>query len=249
MSSSRIFSLLSAAIVAVGVIISAVLVSSAVTSNREGDNTIRVNGTARRIVHSDYIIWDAVLSYQAPTVNDAYAKLQKGSAILHSYMEKKGVANNDIFPLAIETQSLFQKSQPGDNGDDKTLFRQIEGYRLSQKIEIRSNDVRTVENVSRSSTELIKQGVELESSSPQYRITNLSELKDSLLAEAAANAHSRAEKIAKSSGSSLGSLQYSHMGAMTVSGAYDEDHNNGEENTEAIDKRVTVLVTSAYLVK
>jgi hypothetical protein len=249
----RLFSLLSAVIVAVGLILSAIFIGSAVTKSREADDTIRVNGTARRIIHSDYIIWDATVSNQADTVAQAYNELEKSSVMLHHYLIAKGISSSDIFPLAIATETLFEKSGANDNGGDQTIFRKIKGYKLSQTIEIRSSNVQLVEEVSRSSTDLIKQGIGLDSQSPQYLITKLSELKDSLLAEAAANAKIRAEKIALSSGAKLGNLQYSHMGVMSVTGAYDdEDHNNqtsGKEDTEAIDKRITVLVTSAYKIK
>jgi hypothetical protein len=238
-----------ALIVGLALVTSAILVSVAFKHSREGDDTIRVNGTARRIVHSDYIIWDADVSYQATTVSEAYSALQGGTSKLTEYIASKGVKADEIFPLAIQTSVLYEKAQNNDNGMDESIYRTVKGYRLSQTIEVRSNDVKAVEAVSRTATELIKQGVSLVSHAPQYRITNLAELKDSILAEAASNARVRAQQIAKSSGQSLGPLSYSHMGLMSVTGAYDDEQSGGGEDTQSIDKRVTVMVTSAYRIR
>ncbi|MDR3708852.1 MAG: SIMPL domain-containing protein [Capsulimonadaceae bacterium] len=250
MATDRFATLLPALIVALGLFVAAGVLGGSIGRARSADETIRVNGTARRIVHSDYIIWDAEISYQAPTVADAYASLQQGSATLRAYLAAHAVRDSDVFPLAIKTNVLYEKTQPSDNGSDETVYRTIKGYRLSQIIEVRSNQVQTVEAVSRSATELIKQGVALGSNAPQYRITNLADEKDSILAEAAKNARERAERIAVSSGARLGKLRWSHMGAMSVTGAYaDEQTDGGAEDTESIDKRVTVMVTAAYEVK
>ena len=181
---------------------------------------------------------------QAPSVGEAYRGLQIGVGKLTGYLASHGLNNAEIFPLAIKTDVLYVKDPDGGAED---VYRKVEGYRLSQEVEVRSQQVELVQGVSRTVTDLINQGVSLQSAPPQYRITGLADLKDSILAEAAGNAKTRAGHIARSSGVSLGALRFSHMGEMTVTGAYeDETQEGGAEDTQSLDKKVTVMVTSAY---
>jgi len=247
MRSSRFVTFGAAFILALSIFVAAIIVGTAFKKSREGDDTIRVTGAARRIVHSDYIIWDAQLDYQSTTVADAYSHLTNGSTIFLSYLAQKGVQPSEIFPMAIKTNVLYQKTQSSDSGTDDTIYRQIQGYRLSQTIEVRSRQIQLIEAVSQSATDLIKQGVALNSKPPQYLITNLADIKDSMLLDAAKDARVRAKEIASSSSTKLGELRYSHMGAMTVNGAYAVDQPEGSgEDTSSVDKRVTVEVTSAF---
>lgn len=244
---ARLLRILPALIVSIAVVLSAALLGRAFVRSHYEDSTIRVTGSARRVVRSDYIVWTAEVTYQAPTLSAAYTSLESGESKLNHYLLSNGLASDEIFPQAIQTTVLYTKSA-GDNGaDDSTVYRTIQGYRLTQDVEARSSKVETVQDVSRTVTELIIQGVSLQSEAPEYRIVKLADLKDSILAEAAENAFSRADQIAKSSRVTLGTLRFCHMGEMTVTGAYaDESPDDGSEDTASLDKKVTVEVTSAY---
>ena len=68
-------------------------------------------------------------------------------------------------------------------------------FTLTQSISISSTDMKKVPIVSRGVTSLIKEGVEIDSNSPSYHYTKLSELKINMLADATKDASTRAEQI------------------------------------------------------
>ncbi|MCV5901017.1 SIMPL domain-containing protein, partial [Escherichia coli] len=84
---------------------------------------------------------------------------------------------------------------------------EITGYSLSQSIEIRSFDVAKIAQISREATELINQGILIESTPPKYYYTKIGDLKVEMLGEAARDAKERAERIASSTGNSIGSVR------------------------------------------
>jgi hypothetical protein len=255
MSDNRFFpvlGVLAAIIVAGGMIAAASLIGNAFANRNATEAVIRVDGSARRVVRSDYIIWTAKVSYQAPTMIAADASLRDGVAKLHAYLLSKGLTDAEVFPLAISTETLYERppaSAKNTNDDESNIYRKIVAYKLSQDVEVRSKQVDLVDGLSRTATDLINQGLSLESEEPQYRIMNLPDLKDSILAEAAKNARSRAERIATSSGSTLGPLKASHMGLMEVTGAFEDEEQEGKEDTASLDKKVTVMVSSIFAIR
>lgn len=60
------------------------------------------------------------------------------------------------------------------------------------------------------------QGILLESMAPEYLYTKLGEEKITMLAEAAKDAKVRADRIAESTGSSLGSVRSARMGVLQI---------------------------------
>ena len=76
-------------------------------------------------------------------------------------MASKQVNKNDMYINQINTTRVYQK----DNDDNDTNI--VDSYELSQSIEIRSNDIDKIDALSHQSTELIDQGINFESATPQ----------------------------------------------------------------------------------
>ena len=124
------------------------------------------------------------------------------------------------------------------------------GYQLSQDIEVRSASVDQVDAISRQSTELISQGIPFESQKPMYLYTKLSDLKVEMQAEAAQDARARAEQIARSSGVALGPLRSANMNTPVITPLYSSDQtDNGVDDTTALDKKITTIVSANYAIR
>jgi hypothetical protein len=123
------------------------------------------------------------------------------------------------------------------------VSQEFSGYNLSQNVRVESKDVNKVEKISREVTELIESSIEFNSSPPLYYYSKLSDIKIDLLAKASADAKSRAETIAKNSGSSLGDLRKANMGIFQITGKNsNEDYSyGGTFNTR--DKNKTGSIT------
>src|SRR6185437_11219946 len=126
----------------------------------------------------------------------------------------------------------------------------IEMYVLTQTMTIEGTDMVKVPEVSRSVTSLIKDGVEIDSDSPSYLYTKLSELKINLLADATKDATTRAEQIVTNANGKLGRQLETKMGVMQInpkgSSATSAEGNN---DTTSLQKEITAIVTVTFEIR
>lgn len=125
------------------------------------------------------------------------------------------------------------------------VYNQVfDGYTLTQNVKIESSDIDKVERVAREITELIDQNIGLTSLEPEYLYTKLSELKIEMIAQATADAKSRAEQIAQKAGSKIGTLKSATMGIfqITAQNSAEEYSGGGAYNTTSRQKTASITV-------
>jgi len=226
---------------AIGLVLASVIGGWAFVKGKRGDQTITVTGSARKRIKSDLVIWRAGVSYQAPVLADAYRSLAENVPRVKSYLIGKGIPENQITISSISSQTLHARS---DQGEDTGT---ITGYSLRQELEVRSNDVDKIAQIAREATELINQGILLESMAPAYHYTKLGEEKITMLAEAAKDAKVRAEKVAESTGSSIGSVRTARMGVLQITPAdSNEVSDSGMNDTSSLEKDITAVVNVGF---
>ncbi|MEP6904358.1 MAG: SIMPL domain-containing protein [Actinomycetota bacterium] len=229
---------------ALGLVISSTILGWSYTSKKSGDESVTVTGSARKRIKSDLVVWRAGFSSQSVKLADAYSQLSANVPRIKQYLMSKGIAENQMTVSAIASTTLH----PRDTNGNETS--EITGYSLQQEIEVRSNDVDRIAQIAREATELINQGILLESSPPKYFYTALGDLKVEMLGEAAKDAKTRAEKIAASTGNKIGSLRSAKMGVMQITGADSQDvSDSGISDTASIDKDVTAVVNISFAVE
>jgi len=241
MSDERSGTFLGGVALAVGLVIASAIGGWAFVKGKRGDQTITVTGSARKRIKSDLVIWRAAVSYQAPVLADAYRSLSESVPRVKSYLVGKGIPENQITISSISSQTLHSKGANGEESAD------IRGYSLRQELEVRSNDVDKIAQIARQATELINQGILIESQAPEYHYTKLGDLKIEMLAEAAKDAKTRAEQIAKSTGSSIGSVRSARMGVLQITPAdSSEVSDSGMNDTSSLDKDITAVVNIGF---
>ncbi len=204
---------------------------------------ITVTGSAEKKITSDAIVWRGSFSRRDADMTVAYAKLKEDLAAVRAYLEEKGIADGDVYESAVSTEILYKKSSKGNDTNE------IEAYRLSMAVEVRSNQVDAAEALSRESTELIQQGIEFISQSPEYFYTKLPELKLEMLSEAAANAKSRAERMAQATGARVGAMRSAQMGVFQITPVNSTEVSDwGVNDTSSLEKRVTAVVRAEFSV-
>ncbi len=227
------------------------LLSGAIVRTKSDSEMIRVTGSARKNIQSDFIIWTGRVSYQGVEVAATYEDLKKGIQKAIDYLKANGVKDEEIRVNAVRTQTLYASSgqQQGGYYEGET-FRQIAGYRLTQSLEVRSSNVAVVEKVARGSTELISSGVAFESDAPQFIYTKIGEVKIEILAEASKDARRRAEEIAKSAGTTLSDVRFARMAPLQITPIYDFGiSSEGQNDTSSNEKAITAIVTMGFGVK
>jgi hypothetical protein len=228
---------------AVALVLSSIVIAWAYTHTKKSDQTITVTGSARERIKSDLVIWRAGVSYQATQLSDAYKSLSDGVPRVKQYLISKGVPENEITISSISSQTLHEKDSDGNESG------KITGYSLRQEVQVRSNDVDKVEKIAREATELINQGILLESGAPEYYYTKIAELKIKMLAAASKDAKDRAQQVASSTGSSIGSVRSARMGVMQITAAdSNEVSDSGINDTSSLEKDITAVVNVSFAV-
>lgn len=242
MTSERLGSGLGAGVaLAIGLVLASLIGGWAFVKSKRGDQTIVVTGSARKRIRSDLVIWKAGVSYQAPALADAYRSLSENVPRVKSYLISKGIPENQITISSISSQTLHART---DSGEDTG---QITGYSLRQELEVRSTDVDKIAKIAREATELINQGILVESMPPEYHYTKLGDLKIEMLSEAAKDAKARAQQIAQSTGSSIGSVRTARMGVLQITPAdSNEVSDSGLNDTSSLEKDITAVVNIGF---
>ena len=228
---------------AVGLVLASTIGGWFFVKGKRSDQTITVTGSAKERIRSDLVIWKAAVSYQAPNLSDAYRALSESVPKVKAYLIGKGIPENQITISSIQSQTLHAKSSDGENTG------QITGYSLRQELEVRSTDVDKIARIAREATELINQGILLESMAPEYHFTKLGDLKIKMLAAAAKDAQERAKKIAESTGSGIGSVRSARMGVLQITPAdSNEVSGEGMNDTSSLEKDITAVVNISFAV-
>lgn len=228
---------------AIGLVLSSIIFGWFYSNSKKGDEAITVTGSAKKRIKSDLVTWSAGVTYQAPQLSEAYRSLSENVPRVKQYLVSKGIAENQITISSISTTALHKQNENGGESSE------IMAYSLRQSVDVRSNDVDKIAQIAREATELINQGILLESGSPQYSFTRLGDLKIEMLGEAAKDAKTRAEKIAASTGNSIGAVRSARMGVMQITAADSTEVSDaGISDTSSIDKDVTAVVNISFAV-
>jgi len=228
---------------AVGIVLASLIFGWFFANSRKGDDAVTVTGSAKRRISSDLVVWSAGVSYQAPQLADAYRQLAESVPRIKEYLISKGIAESQMTVSSIA--SVAQKRRDSDGNETSEII----GYSLSQQIEVRTSDVQKISQVSREATELINQGILIESKAPQYYYTQIGDLKIEMLGEAAKDAKERASRIASSTGNSIGSVRSAKMGVLQITAADSTDVSDyGVYDTSTIEKDMTAVVNVSFAV-
>ena len=138
--------------------------------------------------------------------------------------------------------SVVDKLAERYGGDSMPTYR----YILTQKVNVKSNDVNLVERASSNISRLVSNGIIFdgnEYSSPlSFLFTKLNDIKPKMLEMATKNAKESAEEFAKASGSKVGKIRRASQGVFSI--MPQDDMNQSERNF--IDKKVRVVSTIEY---
>lgn len=228
---------------ALGLVLSSIIFGWFYSNTKKGDEAITVTGSAKKRIRSDLVVWSAGVSAQSSQLTDAYRQLSEIMPKIKQYLANKGISDDQMTVSSITTTTLKKQDSNGNETSE------ITGYSLSQQVDVRSTDVDKIAQIAREATELINQGILIESAAPQYYYTKIGDLKIEMLGEAAKDAKERAEKIAASTGNSIGAVRTARMGVLQITPADSTDvSDSGIYSTTTIDKDMTAVVNIGFAV-
>ncbi len=205
---------------------------------------ISVTGSAQKNIISDYVVWTASFSKRDADLATAYKKLKEDLEKVKKYLVAKGVSEKEIIVDQIVIKTVYKKNEKGNDTND------VQGYILTQGIKVKSGEVDMITQLSRTSTELLDQGMEFSSGAPEYIYTKLDELKMEMLAKATQNAKQRAENMTKATGNKIGFMRSAKMGVFQITPINSTEVSDwGVNDTTSLEKKVTAVVTVSFAIE
>lgn len=215
-----------------------------VSKLKRPDKRIAVTGMAERNFKSDLAVWTATYEVRAADIQQGYKLMEESKKVVNEFLNAQKITPQMVEYGAIQLEREYNKDNYCDN---KTFV----GYLLKQSFTVTSKDIDQIDKLSRDVSQVIKDGVEISSQTPNYFYTNLNELKVEMLKEASSDAKKRADVIAEGSGSHVGKLQKADQGVFQIVGLNsNEDYSwGGSFNTSSKEKTASVTIKATYSLK
>ena len=239
-SRPHLFGLLAGLFLAVGLCFASIVFTRTWTRLHESQ-VIDVTGSARKNVQSDLVVWRANFGVDDESLLSAHEKLKAALVQVDAFLRAKGVKEFILLPVQIREITARAKSD-----DDETVTKRI-GYRLSQRIEIKSADIATTTRLGTESAVLLEQGIALVSEGLEFIYTKASEAKIEMMAEATKDARARAEQIAGQGGRQIKELRTARMGVVQINPLYSSATGwEGNNDNSSFEKTITTTVSATF---
>jgi uncharacterized protein len=232
----RVPLLVGLALLAIAFVIGSLFIGHGIRDKNRND-VISVTGSAKKRIVSDYVVWNAFVTSEQPSAQDAARELSGWTKRIRSFLTGAGVEEGELVVDPISTETVSRKGK-------------VVSFRLSRGFEIRSPRVRALTNVADRSSELLAQGIPLQADPIQYVYTKLPTLRPQLLAQATRDARSRARVIVDATGSHLGKLRRVSVGVFQITSPNStEVEDYGVYDTSTLEKDVTAVVNVTFALK
>jgi hypothetical protein len=240
-SRPHLFGLLAGLALAAGLVFTALVLANAWTRIAESQ-VINVTGSSRKNVRSDLVVWRSSFSADAPTLGEAQQKLRADHDKVAAFFTARGITDFVASPVQIREITPRRR-----NDDDDTVSATRVGYRLTQFVEVHSNDVERVPRLASETTELLQQGVAFMSGGFDFIYTKAGEAKVEMMAEATKDARSRADQIATQGGRRIKELRNARMGVVQINPIHSSSTSwEGNNDTSSLDKTIIATITATF---
>lgn len=205
---------------------------------------VTVKGSARKRVSSDTAVWIIVVRGEAPKLTDAFLAVANATTEVTSYLQERGFTTAEVLEGAVDTSTFYKRDSSGSE------TREVSGYSLQRVVTVTSSNVTRVASAASEVTELIRQGLLIESRAPEFTYSKLADLRVQIQGEAAKDARARAEEIARNAGGSIGAIRDVRAGVLQVTRPNSTDVSDyGTYDTTTIEKDVAAVVTITFSVE
>ncbi|MEO1658565.1 MAG: SIMPL domain-containing protein [Pseudomonadota bacterium] len=227
----------SAAVLAVGGVMSSQLIGDAARDARQPTRQVTVRGAAERAVEADVGVWRFSIRVVAPDLTAAQAEIDADVAEVRAFFAGTMIGADAVELGNLSVQDALASFYRPDNYDPSARFI------LDQTVVIRSSEVGALEDAVRQQGVLLRRGVALANGGVRYVFSGLNEVKPELVTEATASARNSAAQFAADSGASVGSIIRANQGYVSIQpqAGYEDV---GEPGSRF--KKVRVVVTIDY---
>jgi hypothetical protein len=234
-------------IFSVALVIAASVLGYQVKQVGGGRESISVKGLAEKPIKADRAEWTVTLQVKGSTIADALGRLRKERPALDQFLISAGFDTASLIESNESTDPNYEQVE-GRNGNMRSVQ---EGYVARQSITISTADIGKIVAAARGIAQFEAEGHPVNYGEPQYLVSNLEEVKMSLIAAAMQNSKARAAEFAKSGDVKVGRMRSASQGAFYIlpaSGDQDVGDWGGAYDKSTIDKIARVVVTVDYAI-
>ncbi|AOA60028.1 SIMPL domain-containing protein [Acinetobacter larvae] len=235
-------------ILSLGFILAAAVMGYAFKQSNNSNNSITVKGLAEKPIQADLARWEInyISAPVSDSISEAYQQLDQQVKNIQKFFLDHGFKAEEIQLNNKSSQPAYEEVDLGDG----RFRQQLVGYRARQSIIINSRDIAKIAKAAKDIYVLDEQGLSI-NEKPQYLVSNLEEIKMSLIANATKNAYSRANEFAKVGGVKVSNMRSASQGAFYIlpeSGSDEDSDYGGAYDKTTIEKIARVVVTINYAI-
>ena len=209
-----------------------------------GQQSITVKGLAEKPIKADSAEWVLSVGVTELTQAEALDTLAVERKVVEDFLLKEGLAANtwavDVETINPHYEEIFIKDMP----------RQVQrGFDAYQTIRVTTKELNKVIAANKALLKLRAENHPVSASPPSYLVSDLENIKMSLIADATKNARTRATEFVKQDGVKVGVMKSASQGAfyiLAVGGDAGDDSYGGVYDKSTINKTARVVVTIVY---
>jgi hypothetical protein len=210
-----------------------------------GRETISVKGLAEKPIKADRAEWTVRLQVKGATIADALARLRKERPALDQFL-----AGTGFEPTAItESNEASEPNYEQVEGRNGNMIPVQQGHVARQSITINTSDIDKIIAAAKGIVQFEADGHPVSFGEPQFLVSDLEDVKMSLIAAAMQNSRARAGEFAKNGDVKVGPMRSASQGAFYILAAgADQDVSDwgGSYDKSTVDKIARVVVTVDY---
>lgn len=212
-----------------GLIVGGYLLGDGLRRAHAAERSVTVRGLAERNVTADLATWTIAYSATGTDLPSVRAEIEANTEALKGYFRSLG------FPADALAATGAGVNQFMNNG--------IPNITITQRMQLRTNDIPRAQRAVASQFDLVRRGVTLqEGSAMSYSFTKLNDIKPPMVAEATKDARAAAEQFAKDSGTAVGGIKSATQGYFSIE-ARDGEQSGGYGAADTPFKKVRVVTT------
>ena len=218
-----------AVILAIGIIVLGWFIKSGIDNFSNKDRKVTVKGLAEREVKADKVTWSLSTNEMGNDLPTLYENINVKTGKIKAFLKQNGIEDGEI----TVNPPIVNDLESNQWSENRRNFR----YIINTTLTVSTQKVDLVNKAIFKQAELLKQGVAIEGSNPEYEYVSFQQMKPEMMEEAIKNAQKTAEQFTKASNSKLGNIQTAGQGQFEI--------NDRDQNTPYI-KKLRVVTTITY---
>jgi uncharacterized protein len=234
-------------LLAVGLVLGAFVLGMQTKNIGTGRSTIAVKGLAEKNIQADLAEWEITAVAKGASLPETLRKLRKEKGELDRFLAARGFDAASVVDHGEAVNEHFEERE-GRN----SVVRVQDGFVGHQTVVIRSRELEKIAAASKAILDFQAQGQSVRYQAPSYLVSNLEEIKLSLIGAATQNATKRGQEFARYGNAELGRLRSASQGSFYIladsANAMSDDYGGTYDKT-TVKKVARVVVSLEYDLK